>query len=359
VQVHRPKGGLHPASGASTARVGSPVATLRKGGSSLVRAAVPTPHSLSSIRLRGALAAICTTSVVAIATLSPVPAPAATRASTTVPKTTTTTTVVSPAPVPITPETPGWTTVATTSRGVAIDERTVVQPDGARITLARFLSGNVTFSLHVGSSNPPVANVPPGAGSSVGPGEAPRLLACFNGGFMIAESGGGFEVAGQTFYGLNNGAASFVIDNFGAATIGAWNSLQVPYVGESVYSVRQNLSPLISGGVASPSINSVAAWGATLGGIPNPARSAAGMDAQGNIIYAGSEAALPSDMAAALIGVGVIQGMQLDINPAWIMLGLANTPGGPLSPGVPGQSPGASACQSGWSRDFIAVLAVP
>jgi hypothetical protein len=274
-------------------------------------------------------------------------------------RSTTSTTAAPHSTTTTTPEQPGWTTIATTPRGVAVDEKTVVQPDGARITLARFISGNVSFSLHVGSSDPPanLSAVGPNAQPSVSSLEATRLLACFNGGFMISAGQQGFMVNNQVLYGLQNGLGSFVIDNFGVATVGSWNTAEVPYFGEQVFSVRQNLPPLVSGGAPSSQINNIGYWGATLNNVSNTARSAVGMDAQGNIVYAGSEAALPADMANALIGVGVIQAMQLDINPAWIMLSTAAGPGGGLSAQIPGQSPPANACTAGWSRDFIAVLA--
>jgi hypothetical protein len=285
---------------------------------------------------------------------------AATRRTTTTTRpSTTTTTAPPPSTTTTTPEQPGWTTIASTARGVAVDERTVVAADGSRVVLARFFSGNVSFSLHVGSSDPPanLAALGPDAGPSVTGAQASRLLACFNGGFMISAGVGGFQVAGQVLYPLQNGQGSFVIDSFGAATVGAWNTAEVPYLGEQTVSARQNLQPLIQGGAPTSSVGNVAAWGATISGIANPARSGAGMDAQGNIIYAGSEAALPADIANALISAGAIQGMQLDINPAWVMLSTAGTPGGALTAQIPGQNPPANACQAGWSRDFIAVLA--
>jgi hypothetical protein len=48
--------------------------------------------------------------------------------------------------------------------------------------------------------------------------------------------------------------------------------------------------------------------------------------------------------------------MELDINPEWVQLDTAPWPGGPLSPGVPGQHRPASQYLIGWTRDFITVL---
>ena len=61
--------------------------------------------------------------------------------------------------------------------------------------------------------------------------------------------------------------------------------------------------------------------------------------------------------ADALAGAGAVTGMELDINPEWVQLAWAAAPGGPLSPGVPGQNRPGNQYQIGWSRDFVTVLA--
>jgi len=49
--------------------------------------------------------------------------------------------------------------------------------------------------------------------------------------------------------------------------------------------------------------------------------------------------------------------MELDINPEWVQLDAASSPGGPLTAAVPGQHRPAAQYLTGWTRDFIAVLA--
>ena len=51
--------------------------------------------------------------------------------------------------------------------------------------------------------------------------------------------------------------------------------------------------------------------------------------------------------------------MELDINPEWVQLDAARSPGGPLAAEVPGQHRPANQYLTGWTRDFIAVLAPP
>jgi hypothetical protein len=87
------------------------------------------------------------------------------------------------------------------------------------------------------------------------------------------------------------------------------------------------------------------------------ARSALGEDGAGNLIYAGSMRAVPGDLATALTSAGVLTAMELDINPEWIQLSFANSPGGPLMAGVPGQGRPANQYQVGWTRDFVTVTA--
>ena len=270
--------------------------------------------------------------------------------TTTVPPTTTTT---------FAPEQPGWQTLSTGPRGIAIDGRTFPQPDGSQVTVARFLFGKVDYSLHVGSQDPPTgaAVIGPDSGPAIGAAERPLLLACFNGGFKVSTGSGGVEVDGQVLAPLSNGLASLVIDSAGDGFVGVWGQ-DVPPPGLSVASVRQNLAPLVQGGQPSPQVGDIAAWGATLGGGAAVARSALGMDPQGDLLYAASMSAVPADLASALVSAGATVAMQLDINPYWVQLDTASSPGGPLVAQVPGQNRPADQCEVGWTRDFVAVLAV-
>jgi len=235
---------------------------------------------------------------------------------------------------------------------------TVTGADGSLVTVARFRVGRTVFALHVGSQDPPTGGVTvgPDAGPAVGATEKPSLLAAFNGGFMISDNVGGFEIGGRTLSPLVPGVASFVIDANGSGHVGVWNQ-DLPAPGEQVVDVRQNLSPLVSGGQLSPRISTLAAWGPPLGGAPSVARSALGEDAQGDILYAGSMSALPVDLASALVQAGATSAMELDINPEWVQLALAAGPGGALSAGVPGQHRPADQYLTGWTRDFFTVLA--
>ncbi len=249
--------------------------------------------------------------------------------------------------------------MSTAPTGVVVDEQTYTAPDGDVVTVARFRASQVHYALHVGSEDPPGGTSVAGApGPAVTPEEQPVLVAAFNGGFEAGAGPEGFEVAGQVLEPLQAGLASLVIDADGTAHVGVWGE-GLPAPGEQVVSVRQNLDPLVAQGQPAPDVDAVGDWGATLGGGAAVARSALGEDAEGNLLYAASMSAVPSDLASALIQAQAVTAMELDINPEWVQLAVAPSPGGPLSAGVPGQDRPADQYLEGWTRDFVTVLYAP
>ena len=228
--------------------------------------------------------------------------------------------------------------------------------DGSVVTLATF-SGPVTYVLHNGSQDPgPGYAALVRAGPAVTGAERSRLLAAFNGGFKLSAGAGGYEQDGHVASPLRRGLASLVIDRSGQARIGVWG-YGVPAPGEAVYSVRQNLPPLVLHGQPTPAAADWGLWGATLGGGEYVARSALGQDAAGQLVYAASMSATPEDLAVALARAGARTAMELDINPEWVQLDVTSRAGGTLRTAIPGQNRPADQFLVGWARDFIAVLA--
>jgi hypothetical protein len=228
--------------------------------------------------------------------------------------------------------------------------------DGNVVTVALF-RGAVRYRLHTGSSDPGSAALAVvHAGPSIGRREHRRLLAAFNGGFLMSAGAGGYEQEGHVISPLRRGMASLVIDRSGAARIGVWGS-GLPRPHESVFSVRQNLHLLVKHGHASRAAANWAVWGSTLGGGEMVARSAVGENAAGNLIFAGSMSASPADLAAALVHAGARTAMELDINPEWVQLDVARKPGLRLRAAIPGQNRPADQYLVGWTRDFFTVLA--
>jgi len=264
------------------------------------------------------------------------------------PSTTTTT--------PAVPPEPGWTPVSIVTTGVALDEQEMATPGGAQVTLIRFRAGQVSFALHPGSQDPPTGGVSLGASAQpqIGVPERGVLLGAFNGGFEVSGQAGGVEIDGHVLTPLVAGMASLVIDTDGSAYIGVWG-VTAPRPGQAVASVRQNLPPLVSDARASPVISSTGAWGDPLHEVALTARSALGQDAAGDLIYAASMHALPVDLAAALLRVGVTVAMELDINPEWVQADVAPSPGGTLTTMIPGQNQPSGRYLEGWTRDFVTV----
>jgi hypothetical protein len=226
------------------------------------------------------------------------------------------------------------------------------------VTVAAF-RGPVQYVLHNGSQDPGSAAAGlVKAGPAITGTERQHLLAAFNGAFKLSAGTGGYEQEGHVIAALRPGLASLVIDRSGQARIGIWGS-SVPAPGEAVYSVRQNLQPLVYRGQPASAAADPGLWGATLGGGASVARSAVGQDSYGDLLYAGSMSATPADLAAALAARGARFAMELDINPEWVQLDIARSAGGPLIAAVPGQNRPASQFLTGWTRDFFAVLAAP
>jgi hypothetical protein len=228
--------------------------------------------------------------------------------------------------------------------------------DGTFVTLAVF-RGPVIYRLHSGSADPGSAALSVvRAGPIIRPSERRRLLAAFNGGFLLSAGAGGYEQERHVISSLRPGLASVVIDKSGAARIGAWDQ-GLPRPHEPVFSVRQNLTLLVRHGHPTPAAADWAIWGATLGGGEYVARSALGENAAGQLIYAGSMSTSPADLAAALIHAGARTAMELDINPEWVQLDVAPGPGRRLRAAIAGQGRPANQYLLGWTRDFFTVLA--
>jgi Phosphodiester glycosidase len=229
-------------------------------------------------------------------------------------------------------------------------------PDGSAVTVAIF-RGQVSYALHDGSQDPVPAHAGlVRAGPKITGAERSRLLAAFNGGFLMRSRAGGYEQEGHVFRSLRNGLASLVIDRSGRARIGVWGT-NMPAPGEAIYSVRQNLWLLVKNGQPTAEAARWRRWGGTVGGAEYVARSALGQDAAGDLIYAASMSTVPQDLALALARSGARTAMQLDINPEWVQLATARTPGGSLSAPIPDQVRPPTQYLTGWTRDFITVTA--
>lgn len=197
-------------------------------------------------------------------------------------------------------------------------------------------------------------------GPRIGGAERRRLIAAFNSGFRLDTNAGGFESYGHVAVPLRAGVGSIVTYTDGTTAIGSWKQ-EVPAPGRQVVSVRQNLPLLIDHGHPAASLGCLDCWGATLGGVSDPARSALGITADGRLIWAGGEHLTPAQLAGALLAARVVRAVELDINPEWVnayLYGHDHGHGSPAPvPVVTGQSGIPGEFLAPWSRDFFSVTA--
>lgn len=196
-------------------------------------------------------------------------------------------------------------------------------------------------------------------GPTIAAPERRLLLSAFNGGFKFDTHAGGFESYGRLGAPLVDGLGSIVTYSDGTTDIGAWHH-GVPVPGKQVVSVRQNLHLLIDRGPAADT-GCLLCWGATLGGVTDPARSALGVTADGRLVWAGGEHLTVAQLVSVLLAAHVVRAVELDINPEWVAGYLYGHRGGvgplaavpivPGQPGVPGQF------LAPYSRDFFTIVA--
>ncbi len=189
--------------------------------------------------------------------------------------------------------------------------------------------------------------------------ERRHLLSAFNGGFKFSTGAGGFMSYGRVAAPLRDGLGSIVTYADGYTDIGAWQQ-GVPAAGRAVASVRQNLTLLIDNGSPAPTVDCRRCWGATLGGVEDPARSALGITASGRLIWVGGEHLTVTQMVDALRSAQVIRAVALDINPQWVAGYLYGHRGGAGPPApvpvVPGQHGTPGFFLDPYSRDFFTIL---
>jgi hypothetical protein len=174
----------------------------------------------------------------------------------------------------------------------------------------------VRFELRPGGEDPGPGNWH--ASDYIRPGTRRGLVATFNSGFKISSSDGGFFLNGARSGTLTRGVASVVYYRDGHIAIGVWD--RTVRMSPDVVGVRQNLHLIVQQGrVPSAVDNNVeTSWGATLGGGYYVWRSGMGITKDGRVIFVYGPALNVRELAELLRHAGVVTGMELDINPAWM-----------------------------------------
>ena len=210
-----------------------------------------------------------------------------------------------------------WQTVATV-RGAPAVRVAAVRPDDQHTS---FVTGVLWLDPNLVRGQLQPGYLDPGgswqAASSITPATQSGIVAAFNAGFRFYQSHGGYYSEGRTAAPLQDGAASLVLDKDGRASVGSWNN-EVRMTSD-VASVRQNLVMLVDGGQVSQSCSSGSdVWGATVGNTAFIDRSGFGVTANGGEVFVAGSALSVCTLGTILKAAGVVRGMELDINPAWV-----------------------------------------
>lgn len=248
-----------------------------------------------------------------------------------------------PAPAPITPlaspplpHEGQWTAEGPIVDGSPALYVTLLRPDKIHTSLVAGVAWLdpklVSFLQYAGAQEPPGGGSWPYMAPIQG-SQAANLVAAFNSGFRMSDAQGGYYAYGKMAVPLRNGAASFVVNSNGVATVEAWTHGQ--HVPSSVQVVRQNLVPLVQGGHINPTVYSsnFQVWGTTVGNQVLVWRSGVGVTKDGGIVYVSGPGLSVSSLAYLLQRAGAINAMELDINSAWTNFFYFNhTLGTPASP---------------------------
>jgi Phosphodiester glycosidase len=198
---------------------------------------------------------------------------------------------------------------------------------------------------------------PPGDGSQqaqVPPELRSSLLATFNSGFKLEDSGGGFFSQGHLYAPLRYGQATLIGYTDGAVDVRTWTGGPDPRPG--ITFARQNLPLIVENGQLNRALSNDALWGATLGNAIRVWRSGIGVDAHGNLIYAAADIQTAESLAQILQRAGAVRAMELDINYEWTTFNFYGLLGaGEPAKLLPGMSRPATRYLSPDDRDFFAV----
>ena len=211
-----------------------------------------------------------------------------------------------------------------------------------------------SFQLYPGRYEPP-------SGSFRGPMEVPPaerqgLLATFNSGFKLEDSGGGFAALGRVYAPLRDGLATLVGFSDGSVDVRSWTGGPQPE--RSVAFARQNLPLIVENGQLNPNLGDGSLWGATLGNAIRVWRSGVGVDARGNLLYAAADDQTAESLALILRRAGAVRAMELDINSEWVTFNFYDAPGAAEPTKLlPGMNREATRYLEPDDRDFFAVFA--
>jgi hypothetical protein len=250
-----------------------------------------------------------------------------------------------------------WRPAGTSVAGRPAVFVTAFRPEAAyprTVAYAAWIDHKTTqLALYPGRYEPPSA-------SPRGPMEVPysqrwRLLATFNSGFTYKDGHGGFALDGRVYEPLQPGYGTLVGYRSGRVDVVAWNDALAR--NRQIVFARQNLRLLVDAGRPNPVIADGSLWGSTLGNAVRVWRSGAGIDARGNLVYVAADYQTAQSLASALIRVGAVRAIELDINAEWpSFIAYGGRGGRGATKIVPNDQQPASRYLVPDDRDFFAIL---
>jgi hypothetical protein len=290
----------------------TPAARLSLGEHVVPATAPPRPTTPASTTTVPA----STPTLPAPATVAPVTDP-----PTTVPPTTAPPPPWSPAPVAplVDPPLDGegqWQPVAAAEGGAAVWAMSL-RPLGAYPSVTASMAIFDTSRLRAGLFNG--SEIPGGRGwqrgNKVPEDLQPAVVAAFNGGFRLEHIKGGYETEGRVVKRLIDGEATLAISRSGEITIG---QLGRDLTDDGTWlSLRQNLPLMVDDGVSQVANHASVWWGTDYHNKIYVTRSAVCLVADGHFGYATVGPVDAPMMADALVAMGCVRAMQLDINGQW------------------------------------------
>jgi hypothetical protein len=182
-------------------------------------------------------------------------------------------------------------------------------------------------------------------------------VAGLNGGFLMRDSQGGYQLGSKVYQKLVSGKASLVTYRDGSLDVIQWGR---DVVRPGVQSIRQNMELIVDGGVNQVEREDQSKWGWVWQGVGSGKnlvwRSAMGIRDDGSVIYVMGEAMSAKSLGDVLVRAGASRAILLDMNEAFAN-GFLYGPyknGKKLDPASP-RSPERFWLTS--ERDFIAVFA--
>lgn len=212
-----------------------------------------------------------------------------------------------------------WHTVVTAHGRPAV-QVAALRPDGQHtsfvVGVLRMDPALVRGELRPGTTDPGGSW---DASPSLTGAEMRSVAVAFNGGFRLTDpSRPGYYSQGRMVAPLVDGEASLVLHTDGTADVGSWD--REVRMTSDVASVRQNLLPLVDDAMVNPTCASggTKEWGTTVGQAAFIHRSGFGVTASGVEVYVAGPALSVCTLGLILQDAGVVRGMELDINPAWV-----------------------------------------